>query len=144
GPTTERRHLDPRVLPESPLVRLCPRPFKPCLRARVVVVRRAVLDRVVVGFERLDSPGGQQLLELARLVRVARRQPRLQSVHLTSTTSSRSAIRATIRAGGTSRGNTTSSSSRRRSPSWLTSSEAIRAPVLSTSSITAPGACPAG
>src|SRR6266851_7313922 len=121
-PASERRHLDAGVLSQRPLVGLRPRPTEERLAPRVLVVRRSVLGRVAVRFERLDPPAGQQLLELARLVRVARGEPRRQSVHRTSATCSRSAIRATMRAAGVSRGNTTSNSRRLRSPSWLTSS----------------------
>ena len=54
----------------------CARP-KSRLDPRVVVVRRAGLVRVVVAVERLDRPAGEQRLELARLVRVARAEDRV-------------------------------------------------------------------
>src|SRR5439155_23880367 len=124
---------------EDPHVRLGHGPAVARLGKGVLVVGLACLGWVIVRLEQLDLPAGKEPLELTRFVRVARGEPRLQSVHRTSATFSRSAIRATSRGAGRSRGKTRSSSKRRRSPSWLTSTELIRPPARSISSITSPG-----
>ena len=51
--------------------------------------------RPPLGVEGHDRPAGEQPLELARLVRVSRREDRSQSSHLTSSTPSMSATPAT-------------------------------------------------
>jgi len=91
GTTVERVHLDARVLADRPLVLVRVSSTEQGLAPRVLVVRLAVLGRKVVCLEGLDRPGRQQVLELTRLARVARREARLQSVHRTSTTFSSSA-----------------------------------------------------
>ncbi len=73
---TEGGHLDSGVLAEHPLLGPGCLPPERGLRAGVLVVRRAILGRVLaVGFEQLELParqGGPQLLEL---VPVPRREP---------------------------------------------------------------------
>src|SRR5712691_528502 len=139
GAATERRHLDAGVLSQHPDVGLCHRPTEPRLAARVLAIGVAHFGRKLGGANQLDLPTRQRSLELARLVLVARGEPRLQSLHRTAATCSTSAMRATSRGAGVSRGSTTSSSRRRRSASSLTSTELIRAPARSISSITSPG-----
>src|SRR5438477_2967280 len=136
--------FDAGILAEHPERRRRERAAEPGLRQRVVVVRRARFGRIVLHVQDLDLPAGQQPLQLARLVRVARGELRSQSLQRTSATYGTSAIRATSRGAATSRGSARSSSSLRRSPSWLTSIESIRAPLRSISSITAPGGEPEG
>src|SRR4051794_26490113 len=86
GTPAERRDLEARILAEDPAAGafVC----KGRLDQRVFVVRRPALVGPIVGVERLDRPARQQLLELARLVRVARREDRGYSVQRTSRTPS--------------------------------------------------------
>src|SRR5262249_32617376 len=65
----ERIDLEAGVLREHPAGGV--RTAELRLEARVVVVRRAGLRRVVGAVERLDRPAGEKRFELARLVRVA-------------------------------------------------------------------------
>src|SRR5919107_4778148 len=134
GPAVEPHNLDARVLGDHPLVVGRARPPEARLCERVLVVRRAVLRRIVVGVDDADLPARQQALELLRLVRVPRREPGLHSQR-TSATFGTSAMSATRRGAARSRSSARSSSKRRRSPSWLTSIAVMRAPARSISSI---------
>src|SRR5262245_11513786 len=127
-------HLDAGILAEHPCVRRCTLPGEERLAARVLVIGRARLGRIVVGVEPVDLPAGQQALELARLVRVAGGEDRLQSQR-TSATCGTSATRATRWWAASSLGSSTAISSRRRLPSSPTPIDEIRAPASWTSSI---------
>src|SRR5262245_2109787 len=108
--------LDPRVLAERPPLRIADAATELRFDARILVVRRAVLRRKLVRIEHVDRPTGEQTLQLARLVLVARGERCSYSpLQRTSATCSTSAMRATTRAGLRSGGSRTSSASRRRS-----------------------------
>src|SRR5579872_1861455 len=139
----ERRDLDAGVLADRPPVGRDARATEPRLGERVLVVRLAGLRRIVVGVEHVDRPAGKQLLELARLVRVARAENGVQSVQRTSSTPSMSATCATIRGAVVCR-SSTSIAMLRRSPSCAISIETTRPPVSSITSITGAGLPPAG
>src|SRR4051812_46030369 len=68
----ERVDLDAGVLRKHPHVRGRTRAPEVRLDARVAVVRVVRLGRIVLRVERVDRPAGEQPLELARLVGVAR------------------------------------------------------------------------
>src|SRR4051794_12608301 len=136
----ERGDFDAGVLADRPTARALV--AEPRLDARVVDVRLASLGRIVVRVERLDRPAGEQLLELARLVRVTRAESCFHSLHRTSSTPSRSATSATILGAVPSR-ISTSIATLRRSPSCATSS-ASTLPNRSTTSIRGAGLPPAG
>src|SRR5918911_3855284 len=144
GAAAEPGDLEPGVLTKGPRAGRRARAAEARLGDGVRVVRVGVLGWIVVRVERLDHPSREQPLELARLVRIPRSEQRFYSLHRTSATSSTSAIVATRSLDGRSRGSLTSSSSRRRSASWLTSIVSMRAPPRSTSSITVPGPAPTG
>src|SRR5205085_116181 len=99
GPAAERRDLEAGVLADHPRVRAAGLAAEARLGTRVLVVRLACLRREVVRVERFDRPPRQELLQLARLVRVARAEPRAQSVQRTSRIPSSWATADTI-AGG--------------------------------------------
>src|SRR5919204_5305351 len=60
--------LDSRVLAEHPALWIADAPAELRLDAGILVVRRAILGRELLGAEQLDRPTGKQPLELARLV----------------------------------------------------------------------------
>src|SRR5207302_7505222 len=74
GPAAERLHLQARVLRQHTAVRVLAPEQR--LAPRVLVVRLAGLRRVVVAVEGLDRPARQKLLELQRLVSIARAEDR--------------------------------------------------------------------
>src|SRR5438105_2703316 len=144
GPAAQAGDLDARVLAQRPVLRIHVSPAELRLRVRVLVVRGSRLGRVFVHRERLDLPAREQARQLARFVGVARGECCSQSVQRTSATFGTSATRPTSIGAPTPRGSARSNSRRRRSPSWLTTIDSMRAPVRSSSSITSPGGCPAG
>src|SRR5581483_6538522 len=142
GPAAERVDLEPRVLCENParLVRTAERGFDPC----VLVVRCPRLRRVVIAFERLDRPAGQEVLELTRLVRVPRAEDGFHSIQRTSSTPSTSATPATNAGAAEPAASSRSTATDRRSPSCATSSETRRPPCRSIASMIGTGLPPAG
>src|SRR2546421_2217203 len=95
GRTVQPGDLEAGVFTDHPAIARADAPTELSFRARVVVIRRAVLRGKVLGVERFDHPAGKEPLELARLVRVARAKRRLHSDHRPSETLGTSASRAT-------------------------------------------------
>src|SRR5579864_1633366 len=141
GPAAERSDLDAGILADRPAGDAGAPERR--LGARVRVIRVAGLGRIVVGVERFDRPAGEQHLELARLVRVARAQRRGYSLHRTPSTPSMLPTAATI-AGAATPCSSTSTAIPRRSPSCAISSDTTRPPRSSITSSTGTGLPPAG
>src|SRR5437870_5866720 len=96
GPAAERRDLETGVLADHPHFRVADLASEARLGARVLVVRRARLRWKRGRIHRLDRPAGEEPLQLARLVLVARAEARPHSLHRTSSTPSSCATAETI------------------------------------------------
>src|SRR5215203_2678598 len=144
GRSAQRLDLEPRVLTEHPGLGRPDLPAEKRLAARVLVVAVAPLLRIPLGAQQLEVPVRQERGQLAQLVRVLRAEPYVQSVQRAPSTCSTSASLATTWVASAPFVSSRSSSTFRRSASWLISSACSLAPSCSTAVTSGPGLSPRG